>query len=70
MACGGCGSGRQYSHISVRRAKSGATRRRSAQSNMVVFSERDHGGYKLQVNPEGDESFSQGNSDSDTEHVE
>lgn len=70
MACGGCGSGRQYSHRSVRRVSNGSTRRRSAQSNPVVFSERDHGGYKLQVASQVLDGVSQWGEDGDSKHAE
>lgn len=70
MACGSCGSGRQYSLRSVRRTVNGATRRRSAQSSAVVYSERDHGGYRLQVTSQSVDSFSEGNEDSDKKHAE
>lgn len=69
MACGGCGSGRQYSHRSVRRVN-GSTRRSSLQSNAVVFSERDHGGYRLQVATQDIDSVSKGDEDGNSEHVE
>lgn len=68
MACGGCGSGRQYSHRSVRRTN--GSRRQSSQSNAIVFSERAHGGYILQIAPEDTVSISKIDEDGNKEHAE
>ena len=69
MACSSCGGGRKSALRSVRRTN-GITRRRSAQSSAVVFSERDHGGYRLQVDPQGADGISSGDKNSDTKHAE
>lgn len=70
MACGSCSGGRQYSSRSVRRIANGVTRRRSVQSSAVVFSERDHGGYRLQVTSQSADSFGSGDENSDKKHPE
>lgn len=70
MACGSCSGGRQYSSRSVRRIANGVTRRRSVQSSAVVFSERDHGGYRLQVTSQSADSLSTGNENGDKKYAE
>lgn len=70
MACGGCGSGRKQSVRSVRRSANGSTRRRSAQDHPVVFSERSHGGYQLQVSAESDADFGKGREDGEPKYAE
>lgn len=68
MSCGGCGSGRQYSSHSVRRVSRGGTRRRVLQEGPVVFSEREHGGYRLQVTSGKDEIDRKRDENSGSQH--
>lgn len=68
MACGGCNSGRQYSSHRVRRLSNGKTRRHSSQANPIVFSERAHGGYKLQVDSQDVEFLVEGSEDREPKH--